>query len=301
MTTLPTFGDWAIVPEHLKTKTGLGKMGLKLAPGQEPVAIKTHWHYSKEDYELYDVGMAIPKRKPTKAQLKTLEQNRIKARTCNDCKNTFCHHTKLKRGLCARCRRNRFLNHSRKEAVAWAVETITLDCLIVDTETTGLGYDDEIIQLAIVNLEGDVLFQSQFKPTVEIAPGAESVHGLSLESLADAPAFINLYPEIKNLLQGKALVAYNRDFDLRMIEQTCARYELPGIEWEKFRCAMLAYAEYHGSWSEYHRSFTWQSLAVACELLGVELNNSHHATADALATVGLIRSLAGLEGVEAEK
>ena len=50
--------------------------------------------------------------------------------------------------------------------------------LILDTETTGLGDEDEVIQLGIVDLEEWVLFNSLFRPTIEVSPGALAVHGI---------------------------------------------------------------------------------------------------------------------------
>ena len=60
---------WDEVPDNLKTKTQLGKLGLRLARGQEAVALKTHWKVNIPDYSLYDIAQAVPKRKSSKAQL----------------------------------------------------------------------------------------------------------------------------------------------------------------------------------------------------------------------------------------
>ena len=147
-----------------------------------------------------------------------------------DCEKVFSHHSHLKNGRCWSCDHKRVLKCSRRDAVAWARETIRLNCLIVDTETTGLEYDDEIIQLAIVDLDGSVLFESRFRPSAEMTPGAEDVHGMSAESLADAP-YLPTDPEIRKILQNRVVAAYNGDFDERMLR----RYNLSCVEWCDWR------------------------------------------------------------------
>lgn len=47
------------------------------------------------------------------------------------------------------------------------------DYLIIDTETTGLDNNAEVIEIAIINMHGDVLLNSLVKPTCSI-PAADS-------------------------------------------------------------------------------------------------------------------------------
>jgi DNA polymerase III epsilon subunit-like protein len=61
--------------------------------------------------------------------------------------------------------------------------------LVLDTETTGLGNSYEIIELAVVNPEGEVLFQSLIKPTVPVYEGARKVHQITDDMLANATSF----------------------------------------------------------------------------------------------------------------
>ena len=56
---------------------------------------------------------------------------------------------------------------------------------------------------------------------------------------------------------------------------------------------MENYAIYHGAWHSHYQSYTWQKLQVACDCLGVQVSGDYHrATADALATLGVVRALA---------
>lgn len=69
------YTSWENVPENLKTKTSLAKMGLRLAKGQQPVATKTAY-YQNSPYKLYDVNEAVPKRTMSDDQKLALEKAR---------------------------------------------------------------------------------------------------------------------------------------------------------------------------------------------------------------------------------
>jgi len=173
---------------------------------------------------------------------------------------------------------------NQNKIVQWAKAIIDEDnWLVIDTETTGLDCDDEVIQLAIVDMDKNVLFQSKFEPTIPVSAGALKIHGLSDEALSGQPRFVDCYPQIVNLLNGKNIVGYNIAFDLRILDQTCEKYGLPQIDVLSSECAMAAFSEYYGDWSDYHQSYTWKSLV---------LGNAHEASADALGTVDVIKALA---------
>ena len=78
---------WDQAPDHLKTKTQLGKEGLK--PGRLHRAYMDTTKYKGGFYKLFDVNEAVPKRKVSAAQKEVLERARVKAdkkrRTCPRC------------------------------------------------------------------------------------------------------------------------------------------------------------------------------------------------------------------------
>ena len=178
MSEIVAYGNWADVPEHLKTKTGLGKMGLRLAKGQKPAAVKTHWHYNISDYDLYDMNEAVAKRKLTEKQLAALGKARAAAlavRTCEKCEGvegSKIYKTAGKR-LCERCLYWQMIWDAKETAVVWAKEMLTTErAVILDCETTGLN--GEIIELAIIDMSGNVLFNQRFRPMTEIEMSAAS-------------------------------------------------------------------------------------------------------------------------------
>jgi len=170
--------------------------------------------------------------------------------------------------------------------------------LIVDTETTGFLNDPngQIIEIAVINQDGHAAFSSLFKPDCPIPAKASAVHGLYAADLADAPTFASAWAELLTVLvQYPVIYAYNADFDRGMLIKTAKRFQCEIPDWlaaQEWRCMQQAYATYHGDWSDYHQSYTFKKLTVACAALHVPLSETHRATGDALNTLGLMKALA---------
>jgi DNA polymerase-3 subunit epsilon len=188
-----------------------------------------------------------------------------------------------------------YVDNSRDKAIKWARDLLeTGAAVIVDTETTGLGEDDEIIQLAIIDLQGNVLLETFFRPTKPIALEASAIHGITVQRVADAPTFAEFHEKITNLIYERDLVAYNANFDQRMMVQTCKSYGLPEFEFAEWHCAMKNYAHF---WGEHRKNgdFRQQSLTNACIQQDIAINGTHQATEDCLLTLELIKTMAATD------
>lgn len=189
------------------------------------------------------------------------------------------------------------MNPRRARVCAWAhaYQHQSEAWAVLDTETTGLSSQDEVIELAIVDASGAVLFSSLIQPqNPQRHDLATHIHGIAPDMLAKAPTFPMVCPAIETIFkQYPHMLVYNASFDRSLLEGTARRYgyHLPHVSWS---CLMEQYALYHGAWNDYHRSYTWQKLQVACARLGVQGDgNYHRATADALCTLGVLCALAG--------
>lgn len=184
------------------------------------------------------------------------------------------------------------------EADLAALFAAKIPFLIVDTETTGFLNDPngQIIEIAVINQDGEIILSSLVKPDCAVPAKASAVHGLYDRDLQSAPTFAEVWPELLTILVQYSLVyAYNVVFDQGMLLKTARHYGLDIPDWlpaQEWRCMMEAYAVYHGDWHEWHRSYTYQKLSVACATLSVPLSETHRATGDALNTLGLMRALA---------
>lgn len=166
------------------------------------------------------------------------------------------------------------------------------DYLILDTETTGLGSDAEICQIAIINSKGETLLDTLVKPVKPIPQEATSIHHISNDDVKDAPEFP--YKKVYELLRDKYVVIYNADYDVKMLYQACDALggQLPWREITRFFCAMKHFAPIYGDWNNYHKSYRWKSLSAACGYYGIPVSeNVHSALADCLMTLEVCKKM----------
>jgi len=101
--------------------------------------------------------------------------------------------------------------------------------IFLDTETTGL-YPDQghrIIEIAAVEIFNRRPTQRHFhiyiNPEREIDPGAQEVHGISLEFLQDKPLFASVAAEFVEFVRGAELIIHNAPFDIGFLNMELAK------------------------------------------------------------------------------
>lgn len=152
--------------------------------------------------------------------------------------------------------------------------------LVIDTETTGRSVTSEIIEVAICDLNGNMVYESLVRPTASVPRAAARIHGLTTEMLVNSPTWNEVWQDLLPLIACRTLIAWNASYDRRMVEFMTARYrlELPIIRW---RCAMQ-YVK------EQMKSRRGTTLSEACRHFGVEMG-THRAATDAVATAKLLQ------------
>ena len=158
------------------------------------------------------------------------------------------------------------------------------DYVLLDAEMTGVGVVDEIIELALMDMAGNSLYEGRFDPDTHITDGAYAVHNISEDQLWDCPKFSEAWPEIFPFLEGKTLLIYNSRSDIRMIHQTLKKQKVktPVL---KSLCVQELYEKFAGL----KRSVT---LEKACQDQGIDVEQNHRAMDDCLMTLDLIRAMA---------
>lgn len=107
--------------------------------------------------------------------------------------------------------------------------------IFLDTETTGLEHKQghRIIEVAGVEMINRRLTNRHFhryvNPEREIDAGAQAVHGISLEFLADKPKFSVIAAEFIDFIRGAELVIHNAAFDIGFLNAEFARLNLPPV------------------------------------------------------------------------
>ena len=180
-----------------------------------------------------------------------------------------------------------------KRVQQWARELFERpNFYIIDTETTGIGKQDEVVQIGIVDKHGAVVLNTLVKAHVPISPKASQVNGITDDMLQDAPPLSDLYVTLSSALAGRPLVAYNMPFDWRMLEQSFGKAGLPIFRSGPRHCAMRQYAQFRGQRNAYGNGYRWFSLSEACRQQRIQAVNTHTAVGDSLLTLELIKRMA---------
>jgi DNA polymerase III subunit epsilon len=107
--------------------------------------------------------------------------------------------------------------------------------VFLDTETTGLEHSQghRIIEIACVEMVNRRLTRQNFhcylNPDREIDPGAQQVHGISLEFLADKPRMADVLDEFIDYLGDAEIVIHNAGFDVGFLNAEFARLKKPAF------------------------------------------------------------------------
>ncbi|MGR6871197.1 3'-5' exonuclease [Pseudomonas sp. HK3] len=170
----------------------------------------------------------------------------------------------------------------------------------LDTETTGFSVQDEVIELALYEMDeyhnsGSInLFR--FNPTVDSSPDALKVHRLPKSILKNYNRFSDNDHRLLNALVGeRAVIAFNANFDERMLFQTCSRYGLPFFEWHWFDLMGLANRHFMkdwGKWCTENNQFKRMSLNDICSICNVEQIAAHTAYDDAKVCYDILKFIA---------
>lgn len=179
----------------------------------------------------------------------------------------------------------------RQRCGVTAREWLSQNPLILDTETTGLGPTDEIVQIAVVDADGTVLLNTLVRPTQPISAEATSIHGITDSDVELAPSGGEICLELARLLRQRLVCIYNADFDARILAQTFRAW---GVPLPKFQteCVMTLYAEFEGEWSAYHGSYRWHKLTSAASRANLGHFGAHDALGDAETTRRLLAHMA---------
>ena len=152
----------------------------------------------------------------------------------------------------------------------------------LDLEFTGLdAQNDEIIEIGLVKFRGsEVLetFSSLVNPRRTIPLKIQQLSGITQAEVESAPEFDALIGKLLSFVKSYPLVGHNIEMDLRFLNRR--RRLLNNLALDTFELATILLPE-----AKYY------SLSHLAELLGIEVEESHRALADAMATKDLFVAL----------
>lgn len=97
--------------------------------------------------------------------------------------------------------------------------------VVLDTETTGLDPNQghKIIEIGCVEMINRRLtgnnYHQYIQPDRKIDEGAQAVHGISNESLADKPRFLDIVKDFIEYIDGAELIIHNAPFDVGFLDK----------------------------------------------------------------------------------
>jgi len=108
--------------------------------------------------------------------------------------------------------------------------------IVLDTETTGLDpkQGHKIIEIGCVEMINRRLtgnnYHQYLQPDRNIDEGAQAVHGISNEFLADKPRFIDIAKDFIEYVDGAELIIHNAPFDVGFLDH---EFKQAGAEFGK--------------------------------------------------------------------
>jgi DNA polymerase III epsilon subunit-like protein len=181
-----------------------------------------------------------------------------------------------------------------KYAATLAYNWLKMKPVFLDTETTGIGYDSEVCDLAIVNYDGKVLFDSLIRPYTPIPAEVTAIHHITDEMVSTVPPINVQWEKIQKILSGRIIITYNADYDIRMLYQAA---EVSGVKnsinFLAVVDAMQLYAMFYGEINPSRGTYKWHKLEQAAKQCRIEFDQTlHRALADTVLTIKVFQYMA---------
>ncbi|MDR1213835.1 MAG: 3'-5' exonuclease [Propionibacteriaceae bacterium] len=160
---------------------------------------------------------------------------------------------------------------------------------VIDTETTGFGREDRVIEVGVVWLDDDLQVTAEWDTLIDPGRdlGPQHIHHIRPGDVAGAPTFGQMAAQLVDRLAGRVIVGHNVSFDRRMLNQEFERldvdrplgreFSLDTLDW----CRRLSLSP--------TRCYTLDHL---CAVHRIERGAAHAALADARATGRLLALVA---------
>jgi DNA polymerase-3 subunit epsilon len=181
----------------------------------------------------------------------------------------------------------------------WALTQLSLgspklaDCAfaVVDVETTGnrAANGDRIVEIAVVAVTGDsieLIYHSLVNPERRISRFASELTRITDEMVRDKPVFREIADDVMAALAGRIFVAHNVRFDWVFLGREMRSARDLVLHGPRLCTVNLTRRLVPGLRS--------RSLDSVASYFGVEIENRHRATGDAIATARILRRLLDL-------
>ena len=168
--------------------------------------------------------------------------------------------------------------------------------IVIDVETTGMDLNtDEILQLSVIDGDGNTLYNHHFKPIrVKKWDTAQTDSGITPETVANCPYLFQESEYIIPILQSAAvIIGYNIGFALGMLGGAGIHYASKS----KIVDVMREHSVKYGEWDDEINSYKLHSLSECADYYGYESknDNAHDSLSKCRATLFCHKKLHKLE------
>lgn len=192
--------------------------------------------------------------------------------------------------------------NDREKSIQWAKNILDNDnWCIIDTETTGMGKYSQIVDIGIITSSMLNGWHSLVKPTITISEEATKIHGITNDAVKEASYFEHVFIDLWMLTDGRDVIFYNADFDIKLIRQSLKARDIQIVfptsdrrgcriftNGGSIHCAMQQHAQYVGEWNEQYGNYKYQSLP----------ESKHSVLEDCRATLQVIKKMADTDNQE---
>lgn len=156
---------------------------------------------------------------------------------------------------------------------------------VVDVETTGVRAfrGDRIMEIAVVALDGTVLFHSLVNPGIPIPQFVAGLTGIDARLVRNAPPFEAIVDDLVRTLEGSVFVAHNARFDWAFVSTEVER--ATGLLLQGPRVCTVRLAR------KLLPDLPRRNLDTVSYHFGVEIEGRHRATPDAVAAAKCLGKL----------
>ncbi len=152
----------------------------------------------------------------------------------------------------------------REAGARWAASLMAEGYFVVmaiqATYVPGNHPGAELCQVAVMDADGAVLLNKLVKPKGGITREATQVNGITNEMVARAPWFSEVYPWLRDVLDGRVVVIYNAPIVEHVLDHCCRRSALRLFSRELWCDAMEHYSEWVGEEGPYYGTYRHQAL-----------------------------------------
>jgi DNA polymerase-3 subunit epsilon/CBS domain-containing protein len=144
-----------------------------------------------------------------------------------------------------------------------------------------------IVEFGAVRIQGGRILDSGYShlvhPGIPIPKASTAIHHIDDTHVATAPAFAEIWPELRQLIDGSIIIGHTIGFDLAVLKRECQRAKCE-FDQPRFLDTRVLAEIAEPALADY----TMETLAA---WLGVELTGRHSAVGDALTTARIFSAL----------